>query len=150
MGSSQRTSAETAILVDRMMAPLVTEDKILIEGKVQSVTLHLPDDLALTIVNIYASRRSRSKAPLWKRISKANLTSDHTIIGGDFNHFEEMGARGVAGHRCMHKRESAAWHQMTLQYGLTDVWTSDSFRRCPKKSSHTTMGKRAKERPSPE
>jgi exonuclease III len=133
MGSSQRTSAGTAILVDRMMAPLVTEDKILLEGRVQSVTIHLPDDSTLTIINTYASRTSRSRAPLWKRISEANLTSDHTIIGGDFNHFEEMGARGVAGHRCMHRRESAAWHQMTLQYGLTDDWTLDSFRKMSKK-----------------
>jgi hypothetical protein len=72
MGSSQRTSAGTAILVDRMMALLVKEDKILIEGKVQSVTLHLPDDSVLTIVNTYASRTSRSRAPLWKRISEAH------------------------------------------------------------------------------
>ncbi len=115
------------------MAPLVTEDKILIEGRVQSVTLHLPDDSVLTIVNTYASRTSRSRAPLWKRISEANLTTNHIIIGGDFNHFEEMGAKGVAGHRCMHRRESTAWHQMTLQYGLTDVWTLDSFRKMSKK-----------------
>jgi exonuclease III len=133
MGSSQRTSAGTAILVDRTMAPLVTEDRILLEGRMQSVTLHLQDDSTLAIVNTYASRTSRSRAPLWKRISEANFTTDHTIIGGDFNHFEETGARGVAGHRCMHRRESASWHQMTLQYGLTDVWTLDSFGKMSKK-----------------
>ncbi len=38
MESFQRTSAGTAILVDRMTAPLVKEDKILIEGRVQYVT----------------------------------------------------------------------------------------------------------------
>jgi len=116
-----------------MTAPLVKEDKILIEGRVQHVTLHLPDNSMLTIVNTYASRTSRSRAPLWRRISEANFTADHTIIGGDFNHFEEMGTRGTAGQRRMHRRESTAWHQLTLQYGLTDAWTLDSFRKISKK-----------------
>jgi hypothetical protein len=34
MGISQRTSAETAILVDRMTTPLIKEDEILVEGRV--------------------------------------------------------------------------------------------------------------------
>jgi hypothetical protein len=33
----------------------------------------------------------------------------------------------------MHRRESAAWHQLTLQYGLTDAWTLDSFKKMSKK-----------------
>jgi hypothetical protein len=114
MGSFQRTSAGTSTLVDRMTAPLVKEDKIPIEGRVQYVTLHLPDNSELTIVNIYASKTSRSRAPLWKRISEENFTVDHTTVGGDFNHFEEMGARGTTGQRGMHRRESTAWHQLTL------------------------------------
>jgi len=108
MGSSQRTSAGTAILVDRMTAPFVKEDKILIEERVQYVTLHLPDNSELTIVNTYTSRTSRSRAPLWRRISEANLTTDHTIIGGDFNHLEEEEARGTTRQRRMHRRESTA------------------------------------------
>jgi hypothetical protein len=104
MGSFQRTSAGTAILVDRMTTPLVKEDKILIEAKVQYVTLHLSDNSELTIVNTYASRTSRSRAPLWRRISDANFTADHTIIGGDFNHFEEMETKGTNGQRRMHRR----------------------------------------------
>jgi exonuclease III len=133
MGSSQQTSAGTAILVDKMTTPLVKEDKILIEGRMQYVTLHLPDNLELTIVNTYASRTSRSRAPLWRRISEANFTADHIIVGGDFNHLEEEETRGTAGQRRMHRRESAAWHQLTLQYGLTDSWTLDSFRKMSKK-----------------
>ncbi len=133
MGMSQRTSAGTAILVDRMTAPLVKEDKILTEGRVQYITLHLPDNSMLTIVNTYASRMSRSRAPLWKRISEANFTADHTIIGGDFNHLEETGTRGTTGQRRMHRRESASWHQLTLQYGLTDTWTLDSYKKMSKK-----------------
>jgi exonuclease III len=134
MGTSQRTSAGTAILVDRMMAPLVQEDKVLVEGRVQYITLHLPDNSKLTIVNTYASRTSRSRAPLWRRISEANFTSDHTVIGGDFNHLEERGTGVVVGERRMHRRESSAWHQLTLQYGLTDAWTLDSFRKMTKKA----------------
>ncbi len=133
MGTSQRTSAGTAILVDRMTAPLIKEDKILTEGRVQYITLHLPDNSVLTIVNTYASRTSRSRAPLWRRISEANFTVNHTIIGGDFNHLEETGTRGTAGQRRMHRRKSSAWHQLTLQYGLTDAWTLDSYRKMSKK-----------------
>jgi endonuclease/exonuclease/phosphatase family metal-dependent hydrolase len=150
MGSSQRTSAGTAILVDRMTAPLVKEDKILIEGRMQYVTLLLPDNLELTIVNTYASRTSRSRAPLWRRISEANFTADHIIVGGDFNHLKEEETKGTAGQRRMHRRKSAAWHQLTLQYGLTDAWTLDSFRKMSKKEFTYTMGERARGRPSPE
>jgi hypothetical protein len=134
MGTSQRTSVETAILVDRMMAPLIQEDKVLVEGRAQYIILHLPDNLKLTIVNIYASKTSRSRAPLWRRISEANFTSDHTVIGGDFNHLEERGTGIVVDERRMHRRESSAWHQLTLQYGLTDAWTLDSFRKMTKKA----------------
>jgi len=121
-------------LVDRTTAPLVKEDKILVEGRVQYITLHLPNNLELTIINTYASRTSRSRAPLWRGISEANFTSDHTIIGGDFNHLEERGTGVSARERRMHRRESSAWHQLTLQYGLTDAWTLDSFRKMSKKT----------------
>jgi len=91
-----------------MTTPLVKEDKILIEGRVQYITFHLPDNSELTIINTYASRMSRSRAPLWRRISEANFTADRTIIGRDFNHFEEMGTRGTARQRKMHRRELTA------------------------------------------
>jgi hypothetical protein len=32
----------------------------------------------------------------------------------------------------MHRRESSAWHQLTVQYGLTDAWTLDSYRKMSK------------------
>jgi len=99
MGTSQRTSVGIAILVDKMMAPLVKEDGILVEGRVQYVTLHLPDSSELSIINTYAPRASRDKAPLWKKINEANLVADHVIIGGDFNHLEEEETRGKAGER---------------------------------------------------
>ncbi|CAK9204575.1 unnamed protein product [Sphagnum troendelagicum] len=34
----------------------------------------------------------------------------------------------------MHRRKAAAWHQMTLRYGLADAWRLDSFRKMSKKS----------------
>jgi len=134
MGTSQRISAGTTILVDRMTAPLVKEDKVLVEGGVQYITLHLPDNSKLTIVNTYASRTSKSRAPLWRRISEANFTLDHTVIGGDFNHLEERGTGVIAGERRMHRRKSSAWHQLTLEYGLIDAWTLDSFQKMTKKA----------------
>jgi hypothetical protein len=89
--------------------------------KSASASLLTSASLLLTIVNTYASKTSRSRAPLWRRISEANFTSDHTVIGGDFNHLEERGTGVVAGERRMHRRELSAWHQLTLQYGLTNA-----------------------------
>jgi len=115
MGTSQRTSAGTAILVDKLTAPLIKGDGILVEGRAQYVTLHLPDCSELSIINTYARRKSRDRAPLWKKISEANLSVEHVILGGDFNHFEEEeGARGQAGERRMHRRKAATWHHLTL------------------------------------
>ncbi|CAM6060392.1 unnamed protein product [Sphagnum tenellum] len=33
----------------------------------------------------------------------------------------------------MHRREAATWHHLTLQHGLLDAWTLDSFRKMSKK-----------------
>jgi predicted ATPase len=40
----------------------------------------------------------------------------------------------LAGYRRMHRREATSWHQMTIQYGLSDAWVSDSFRKMSKKA----------------
>jgi hypothetical protein len=42
--------------------------------------------------------------------------------------------KGIVGERQMHRKEAASWHHMTLQYGLTDTWCSDSFRKMSKKA----------------
>jgi len=133
MGTSQRTSARTAILVDRMTAPLIKADRILVEGRAQYITLHLPNNSELSIINTYAPRASKDRAPLWKKISEANLSAEHIILGGDFNHFEEERTRGQAGERRMHRKEAATWHHLTLQHGLLDAWTLDNFRKMSKK-----------------
>jgi len=67
MGISQRTSAGTAILADRATAPLIMENGILTEGRVQYITLHLPDSSELTIINTYAPKSSKDSVttPLW-------------------------------------------------------------------------------------
>ncbi len=116
-----------------MMAPLIKKDGILVEGRAQYITLQLPDNSELTIINTYAPRTSRDRAPLWKKISEANFTADHVILGGDFNHMEEVEVRGRAGERRMHRREAGTWHHLTLQLGLTDAWKLDSFKRMSKK-----------------
>jgi hypothetical protein len=90
-----------------MTAPLIKEDGILVEGRVQYVTLHLPDSSELSTINTYAPRASRERAPLWKKISEANFLAEHVIIGGDLNHLEEEETRGRAGERRMHRREAA-------------------------------------------
>ncbi len=107
-----------------MTTPLIKKDGILTEGRVQYVTLHLPDSSELSIINTYAPRTSRDRAPLWKKISEANFTSDHVIIEGDFNHLEEEEAKGKVGERRMHRRKAASWHHLTLQHGLIDAVTT--------------------------
>ncbi len=146
MGISQRTSAGTAILVDRATVPLIMENGILTEGRVQYITFHLLDNSELTIINTYTPRSSRDKAPLWKRISEAEFTADHVIIGGDFNHLEEVDCKGRVGERRMHKKEAASWHHLTLQHGLMDAWNLDSFRKMTKKDytyDNVRMGSRS-------
>jgi hypothetical protein len=133
MGRLQRTSAGTTILVDRMTALFVKENGIMLKGQVQYVTLQLPDNGSLTIINVYAARSSNDIAPMWKKISEAEFSSDHIILGGDFNHLEETNCRGISGERQMHRREAASWHHMTLQYSLTDTWSLNSFRKMSKK-----------------
>jgi len=120
------------------------------EGRVQYVTLHLPDSSELSIINIYARRASRDKAPLWKKISEANFSTEHVIIGGDFNHLEEEGTRGQAGERRMHRREAATWHHLTLQHSLIDAWTLDSFRKMLKKEYMFDNGRKGQGPSSPE
>jgi exonuclease III len=134
MGPSQCTSARIAILVDRATGPLISNSGILTKGRTQFVTLHLPDNSKITVINTYAPRASRDKAPLWKKISNAKFSADHTILGGDFNHLEEEDNKGGAGERRMHRKEAAAWHNLTLQYGLIDAWKLDSFRKMTKKA----------------
>jgi hypothetical protein len=94
MGSSQHISAGSAILADKMTAPLIKGNGILTEGRTQYITLHLLDGSKLTIINTYVPRASRVRALLWKRISEAKFTSDHIVLGGDFNHLEEVDCRG--------------------------------------------------------
>jgi hypothetical protein len=120
-------SVGTSIFVDRSLAPLISANGILLEGRAQFITLQILGTRTLTIINVYASCSSNERASMWKRLSEANLIADHFILGGDFNHWEEIQRGGVAGKRQMHRREAAAWHHLTLQYGLMDAWLLDSF-----------------------
>jgi hypothetical protein len=104
------------------------------EGRVQFIKLQVADNDTLTTVNIYAARVSRDKVLLWKAISRAKFDSNHTIVGGDFNHLEETSRKGTAGERQMHRREVASWHHMILQYRLSNTWCLDSFRKMSKKA----------------
>ncbi len=89
--------------------------------------------MLLTIINIYASHSSNDRAPFWQRINQVGFTSDHIILGGDFNNLEEIDRKGTSGERQMHKREAASQHHMTLHYGLVDAWRLDNFRKMSKK-----------------
>jgi hypothetical protein len=129
MGRSQRISAGTTILVDRATAPLIKDHGTLIEGRVQFITLQSPDNGLLTIVNIYAPRTSDERALLWCRISQTEFSSDHVILGGDFNHLEVTDHKGTSGTRQMHRKEAASWHHMTLRYGLADAWCLNNFHK---------------------
>jgi hypothetical protein len=41
----------------------------------------------------------------------------------------------------MHRREAAAWHHLTLQYGLMDAWKFDNFRKMSAKESTFNNGR---------
>jgi len=133
MGTSQRTSADTTILVDKAIAPLVKEHGIVMEGRAQFLTLQSPNNGSFTIINIYAQRSSNDRALLWRKLSQADFTADHFIIGGDFNHLEDTDRRGTSGERQMHRREAASWYHMTFQYGLVDAWRLDNFKKMSSK-----------------
>jgi exonuclease III len=133
MGRSQRTSAGTAILVDMATAPLVKAHGILMEGRAQFVALQSPNSKTLTIVNVYAPCSSSDRAPLCLKINNVEFTADHIIVGGDFNHLEEVDRIGTTGERQMHRRETTSWHHMTLHYGLADAWRLDNFRKMSQK-----------------
>ncbi len=133
MGQLQRMSASTSILVDKSLAPQITSNGIILEGKAQYITFKLSDNENLTIANIYDARTSNEWALMWKRLNEANFDTSHIITRGDFNHLEETNRRGKVGERFMMRREAASWHYMTLQYGLANAWKLDNFRKMSKK-----------------
>jgi exonuclease III len=134
MGWSQRTSAGIAILVDRATTPYIKDHGTLVKGRAQYATLLSPEGGSLTIINIYAQHSSNERASIWRKITQSNFDSDHILIGGDFNHLEEITRGGVPGLRQVHRRKAASWHEMMLRYGLADAWGLDSFRKMSKKS----------------
>jgi endonuclease/exonuclease/phosphatase family metal-dependent hydrolase len=127
MGRSQKMSAGTSILIVKSLAPLISANDILLEGMAQFITLQIPGIENLTIINVYVDCSSNERASMWKRLSEANLVANHFILGGDFNHWEEIEHRGVAEERRMHRREATTWHHLTLQCGLMDAWKLDNF-----------------------
>jgi len=52
------------------------------------------------------------------------------LLGLTFEPFKELRVRHESR---MFRREVAAWHQMTIHYGLTDAWNLDSFRKMSRK-----------------
>jgi hypothetical protein len=76
----------TSILIDRSLAPLISANGILLEGKAQFITLQIPGNGNLIIINVYAASSSKEKALMWKGLSEVNLVANHFILGGDFNH----------------------------------------------------------------
>jgi hypothetical protein len=128
MGRSQRINVGTSIFIDRSLAPLISVNDIILEGKAQFITFQILGNRNLTIINIYATCSSNERALMWKRLSEVNLIADHFILGADFNHWEKTKRRGVVGKCRMHRREAATWHHLTLQYGLIDAWKLDSLR----------------------
>jgi hypothetical protein len=122
-------SARTSIFIDRSLAPLISANDIILEGRAQFIILQISSNENLIIINVYAARSSNQKASMWKRLSEMNLIADHFILGGNFNHWEETEREGVAEKCQMHNREAIAWHHLTLQYGLMDAWKFDNFRK---------------------
>jgi exonuclease III len=133
VGRSRRIRAGTAILFEKSIAPLITAHGTLIEGRAQYVSIQSPNNGTLTILNAYAPRTSDKRGQIWRKINQAAPSSDHYILGGDFNHLEASDLSDTTGTRKMGRRESAAWHHMTFRLGLSNAWRLDSFRKLSKK-----------------
>jgi hypothetical protein len=103
-------SASIAILVDKSTAPLVKDHGTLSVGRAQYIIIQAPKGGILTIVNIYTPNSSNDRAPLWRKLSQADLASDNYIVGGDFNHAEGKNRGEASGESRMLRREAAAWH----------------------------------------
>jgi exonuclease III len=82
---------------------------------------------------VYAPLTSNERVQIWNKLNQAAPDSDHYILGGDFNHLEATNGMNMAGLRQMHRRESAAWHHLTLKLGLFDAWSLDSFLKLSRK-----------------
>ncbi|CAK9226139.1 unnamed protein product [Sphagnum troendelagicum] len=75
---------------DNSFVPQITSNGIVFEGRAQYITLKFLDNENFTIANIYGTRTSNEWALMWKWLSEANFDTSHVIIGGDFNHLEEI------------------------------------------------------------
>ncbi len=134
MGRFQRTRAGTALLVDKIVAPFIIDHSILVVGCAQFITLQPPGEGAVTIINVYAPILSTDRAQLWQKVCQANLNADHFILGGDLNQQEPAEVSNLSGSKRLSKRESSAWHLMTLKLGLSDAWELDNFHKLSKKA----------------
>jgi endonuclease/exonuclease/phosphatase family metal-dependent hydrolase len=119
--------------MDKNIAPFMVDHGILDPGRAQYVTLQPPGEGSLTIINVYAPTLSTDRAHFWSKVESANLASDHYILGGDLNHQEPKEANS-SNARQRTRRETSAWHAMTLRLGLSDAWVLDSFHKLSKKT----------------
>jgi hypothetical protein len=79
-------SVNTSSLIDRSLAPLISANDILLEGRAQFITFQIMGNGNLTIINIYVACSSNERASMCKRLSEVNLVVNHFILGADFNH----------------------------------------------------------------
>jgi hypothetical protein len=79
-------SVGTSMLIDRSLAPLISANGILLEGRAQFITLQIPSNGNLIIINVYAACSSKERVSMWKQLSEAYLAADHFILGGNCNH----------------------------------------------------------------
>ncbi len=63
-------NASTSILIDRSLAPLISANDILLEGRAQFITFQILGNRNLTIINIYVACSSNERASMWKRLSE--------------------------------------------------------------------------------
>jgi hypothetical protein len=92
-------STGTSIFIDKSLAPQISANGILLNDKAQFLTLQILGNENLIIIDIYAANYSNERVLMWKWLSETNLVADHFILGGDFNHWEEIECGGVAGKR---------------------------------------------------
>jgi hypothetical protein len=59
-------SGGISILINRSLAPLINANGILLEGKAYFITLQIPANGNMTIINVYAACSPNERASMWK------------------------------------------------------------------------------------
>ncbi len=113
LGSLQRWSVSTTILMAPKSTPLILKHVIIMQGLAQYVFFKILDQDMFSVINVYAAQTSNESVVLWKAIFDSELFASHYVLAGDFNMSKDVHCTESVGHKFMGRREVTIWHRMT-------------------------------------